>query len=1056
MSLFQRSVLRNYLKNIDTTSVAKAYETYKHEFLPKIANIKTSKEEQYQYGFLDDLFVKVLGYTLNPTPNYNLIAEQKNISDSKKADGAVLKDGKVIAVIELKSTKTKAMDKIVDQAFNYKNNHPACKYIITSNFEKLRFYVEYSDRYEEFNLFTLDEEQFTLLYYLLNKENLFADIPLKLKADSKLQEENISNELYKKYAGLRTDLFENIIENNLEIDRHLLLEKTQTILDRMVFIFFAEDRGILPPNTIQAIIDHYKDDIEDRDLWHFYKIYFKAINQGNKKLNIPEYNGGLFAADEVLESLKIDNHVIDACPLALSAYDFNSDIDVNILGHIFENSLNDIEELKARINDIDFDASKSKRKKEGIFYTPEYITKYIVDNTLGSLCQAKKEELGLYEVDILIPKNPKKLNRGETKQKEALEAYKEYLLGLKILDPACGSGAFLNQALNYLLAEHAFIDEGIRTLMGGFVLGLYDVKKGILENNLYGVDINTEAVEIAKLSLWLRTVENGRKLNKLADKIKVGNSLIDDRTVADDAFVWEEEFSEVFVQGGFDVVIGNPPYIRVQGLKSNYANESEYYEKHYMSAVGNYDIYVIFMERSFTLLNERGRMSFILPHKFLVSSFGKGIRKFLVEHNAIESLLHFGSNMVFEDASAYTSIVTLSHDNKIFKFINIEPSKIFESTEYEYLKYKDLGSEKWNLSNQKVLKLLDKLNQQPFQIKDKFKKIFQGLKTGADKVFVMQGKISNNTFIGYSEALNKEVIIEKDLVIPLLKGDDIDRYKYIENSYYVVFPYQLNDHKAIPLLENEIKSKYPLAYDYLNNNSTYLRQREKGRFDNSNEWFLYSRNQGINDFNQPKIVFQEMGYGSKMSYDHKGYCVIRQYSMIKSLSCLEDYKFYLALFNSSLMWFFIKHTSTELRGGYFMYQTKYLEPFPLPKIENLQDEIPFVQVVDKILDLNKTFQFKKNKFQKRLTDNFDLDKPSKKLEAFYELDFKTFLKELKKKKVTLTLKEQDEWEEYFDNYKKELIDLQTQIDNTDKEIDVMVYTLYGLTEEEIAVVEGKA
>ncbi len=135
MTLFQNSVLRNYLENLDTAVALQAYEVYKSDFLPKIENIKSSKEEQYQYGFLDDLFVKVLGYTLNPTPNYNLIPEQKNLSDAKKADGAVLKEGKVIAVIELKSTKTKSMDKIVNQAFNYKHNHPTCKYIITSNFE---------------------------------------------------------------------------------------------------------------------------------------------------------------------------------------------------------------------------------------------------------------------------------------------------------------------------------------------------------------------------------------------------------------------------------------------------------------------------------------------------------------------------------------------------------------------------------------------------------------------------------------------------------------------------------------------------------------------------------------------------------------------------------------------------------------------------------------------------------------------------------------------------------------------------------------------------------
>jgi len=173
MSLFQNSVLRNHLKNIDKYIVLQAFETYRKAFLPKIENIRASKEEQYQYGFLDDLFVKVLGYTLNPTPEYDLIAEQKNLSDSKKADGAVLKEGKAIAVIELKSTKTKVMEKIVNQAFSYKHNHPTCKYIITSNFEKLRLYVEHSDAYEEFNLFDLNEERFTLLFTLLSKESIF-------------------------------------------------------------------------------------------------------------------------------------------------------------------------------------------------------------------------------------------------------------------------------------------------------------------------------------------------------------------------------------------------------------------------------------------------------------------------------------------------------------------------------------------------------------------------------------------------------------------------------------------------------------------------------------------------------------------------------------------------------------------------------------------------------------------------------------------------------------------------------------------------------------------
>jgi hypothetical protein len=371
MSLFQTSVVRTHLQHQDHHKVKEALAIYRSVFVPKIENIRATKEEQYQYGFLDDLFVKVLGFTLNPTPDYNLIAEQKNTADSRKADGAILREGEVIGVIELKSTQTRIMDKIVDQAFGYKHSHPACRYVITSNFETLRLYIDTSDAYEEFDLFDMDEERFALLYALLSYESIMGDVPLTLKHQSKLQEENISNELYRKYAGLRTQMFDNLLQRNPQIDRAVLLTKTQTILDRMVFIFFAEDRGILPPNTIASIIEHYRSDIESRPLWHFYTIYFRAIHEGNARLGIPAYNGGLFAPDEVLDALVIDDAVIEACPLALSAYDFNSEVDVNILGHIFENSLNDIEELKARINDEDFDATRSRRKKDGVFYTPE-------------------------------------------------------------------------------------------------------------------------------------------------------------------------------------------------------------------------------------------------------------------------------------------------------------------------------------------------------------------------------------------------------------------------------------------------------------------------------------------------------------------------------------------------------------------------------------------------------------------------------------------------------------------------------------------------------------
>jgi len=1035
MALFQNSVLRNYVKNQDTTLAQKAYLSYKNDFLPKIENIKTSKEEQYQYGFLDDLFVKILGYTLNPSPEYNLIAEKKNLSNAKKADGAVLKEGNVIAVIELKSTKTKSMDKIVNQAFGYKHNHPTCKYIITSNFEKLRFYVEHSDTYEEFNLFTLSQERFVLLYTLLNKESIFSDIPLMLKNHSKLQEENISNELYKKYASLRTNLFENIIDNNPAIDKHILLEKTQTILDRMVFIFFGEDRGILPTNTIQSIVEHYTQDIEDRNLWHFYKIYFNAINQGNKKLNIPEYNGGLFATDTLLDNLIIDNHVLDTSPLSLSAYDFNSDIDVNILGHIFENSLNDIEELKARINDENFDTSKSKRKKDGVFYTPEYITKYIVDNTLGSLCQAKKVELGLDDVEIDVPKNPKKLNKTQSKQKEALEAYRIYLLGLKILDPACGSGAFLNQALNYLLEEHSFIDEGIRTLMGGSVLGLYDVKKGILENNLYGVDINAEAVEIAKLSLWLRTVESGRKLNKLADKIKVGNSLIDDKSVVDNAFVWEEEFAEVFENGGFDVVIGNPPYVRSE-LISPFI---PYLESKYNVFHPSGDLFGYFYELGLSLLNTNGLFGFI-SNAFDKTAASEPLRNYINTDTSIVKYIDFKAVQVFEGATTYPIILILKKEYykmNSFEYINIPKEKQSQMIEIdacqkEQVLQDDLDKKNWSFMSIAKMMILNKIKQNP-TVKYLYGKCYRGLLTGLNDAFI----ISNI----FTLSENIKLIYEgKDLLKWRSPKSEKQLILFPRGWTKVQFGQNIEEEEALSLL----KSKYPEIVEQL----LPFAERAKKRYDKGDFWWELRNCAYYDLLEKPKIVFPNLQNTNKFSMDEKNI-----YLNAPAVFLPTEDKNLLAILNSKLIWFFLTSICVVRSGGYIEVKPQYFEQIPIKLIEKESKE-KFDRYSNKQLLNTNSFNDKKQKFLKRVTDNFELEKLSKKLEAFYEYEFKTFIAELKKKKIKLSLVEQDEWEEYFEAYQKELLELQSQIESTDREIDKMVYELYGLSDEEIAVVEG--
>ena len=467
--MFQKSVINKYLASLEKEQVEKAYQAFKENYTPvKIEKIKRLKEEEYQDGFLRDLFVDALGYILKPDDNYNLVREFKNQSDGKKADGAILKDGKAIAVIELKSTKTKDLKSITQQAFNYKNNQPECKYVITSNFQKLRFYIDYANEYEEFDLFHLSKEDFELLYLILSKDSIFKDTPQKLKKETIFHEENVSKQLYKDYSIFKNRLFEGLIKNNPEHDKLTLFKKSQKVIDRFLFILFAEDRGLLPPNSIARIIQRFntlKEEDAYKPLYDIYKQYFGYMNIGRKGQNssddIPAYNGGLFYPDAVLDNLKIDDDILIDDLRKLSAYDFNTEVDVNILGHIFEHSLSEIEEITAEIEGVTTDKTKSKRKKDGVFYTPKYITQYIVENTIGRLCEEKRNELDIAEIEFDESYQTKsgKLSKKGSMLYQKLEDYKDWLLSLKIVDPACGSGAFLNQALNYLIDEHNFIIE---------------------------------------------------------------------------------------------------------------------------------------------------------------------------------------------------------------------------------------------------------------------------------------------------------------------------------------------------------------------------------------------------------------------------------------------------------------------------------------------------------------------------------------------------------------------------------------------------------------------
>jgi type I restriction-modification system DNA methylase subunit len=670
MALFQSSVLKKYLsaqEHAPMHAAFGAYQTYFHDPMRR-ANIRASKEEQFQEGFLRELFVNILGYTINPDPDYNLTTELKNIKDSKKTDGAILKDGNALAVIELKGTDTKDLEKIRDQAFNYKNNQPDCVYVITSNFEKLRFYIHNAVDFIEFSILHMQQDEFRLMWLLLQKDNLLKGIPAQIKAESLLVEEQVTKKLYSDYSAFKQQLWQDMVAQNPGLDELLLYKKSQKLLDRFLFIFFAEDKGLLPPNSISEIIKQWET-LEQLDsyvpLYDRFKLYFGFMNAGRPakkdKAEIHAYNGGLFAPDPLLDSLKISDALLKTHVSKLTEYDFESEVDTNILGHIFEHSLNDIENVRASLEGTAVDKSKTKRKKDGVFHTPKYITKYIVDNTVGKLCTEKKAELGMVDEEFnkynsYKTKEAEKKRKAELKNK--LDTYRNWLLQLTVCDPACGSGAFLNQVLEFLIAEHRYVDE-LEAQLFDSPLILPNVENHILENNIFGVDINEESVEIARLSLWLRTAQKGRKLSSLSSNIKVGNSLIDDPEVAGDlAFNWQAQFPKVFAKGGFDVVVGNPPYGAFHDIFAK-----SYIEKEYKTVEGRPDLYEVFIERTVYLLGPNGILSFIIPNTILTNLYSYKLRKLLLEEFSIREITNFGLD-VFADPTVHTCIISVANSSE--------------------------------------------------------------------------------------------------------------------------------------------------------------------------------------------------------------------------------------------------------------------------------------------------------------------------------------------------------------------------------------------------------
>ena len=1017
MALFQHAVMKKYLAGMNEQEADAAWERFTSHFHnPEIqANIRSAKEEQYQDGFLTDLFVNVLGYTKHPSPGYNLKVEQRDEKGSKKADGALLANGKVLGVIELKGTETTDLDKVEPQAFGYKNYHRHAEYVVISNFEKLRFYIDNAVEHEEFNLFELTRDRFNILWLCLELKNFSSGVPRKIKEASLTKNEQVTKDLYKDYSAFKQDIFDSMVKHNPEHNKLRLFKKTQKLLDRFLFIFFAEDQQLLPANSIKRTIQKWqklRDLDEYRPLYQQFKKYFGYLNTGysGKDEEIYPYNGGLFAPDEILDNITIEDELLYKHVLKLSTYDFASEVDVNILGHIFEHSLNEIEEITAELEGQKVDTSKTRRKKDGVYYTPKYITQYIVENTVGKLCGEKKAELGIEDEEYTAGRQK------ATKKKllEKLDVYREWLLNLTICDPACGSGAFLNQALEFLLKEHNYIDElQVKLLEESIVYP--DIEASILERNLFGVDINEESVEIAKLSLWLRTAQKGRKLTSLNNNIKCGNSLIDDPAVAGEkAFRWEEEFPNVFADGGFDVVIGNPPYGILIDEKSK-----NYFEQNFPFTSYKINLYVLFIERMLQIF-DTGVVNFIIPKSLLFNSFYEDMRKHLIENTEINEIFTI-TEKVFQDAEVgsslllkftivdkpdLTNITRLATAETVDNFVTNQSLIENHKSQNSFLK---VPKNEITIVSSEVESVLDKLHK--LNTIEDYYSLKNGLNPGNIKHILISDKKKS------------------DKHKPIIWGKNISKYHISWSGDFVNYDENIDEEISL----EDVKSKKGM--------------NKQKRID------FALRSPDL--FERDKIVIRKTGDSLIASLDENKFYFD---TLVHGIYQVEDefpLQYLLGILNSTPATHFYRMLHDIKGKAFAKISLTNLGTFPIPKADK-EEGGKISELVSNQIKLTSSYFDLQSQLQSLLLAKFDIDKLTRKLENWHELTFKQFLNELKKKKVSLSLKEEAEWMEYFNEQKAKANELKSQIEQTDREIDAMVYELYGLSEEEVKVVENNS
>ena len=857
----------------------------------------------------------------------------------------------------------------------------------------MRFCIDSADLFDRSPLLGTDEEaRFDrfLFWYLFKPEMLLSDagrtrLERLVERQGKI-EEKLEGDFYKDYGDYRKLLIDNIIADKpAGMTNSGAVRLGQKLLDRFIFVMFAEDMGGrvgFPANALQEeLFDRSRSKFLDPggfEIWELLKQIFKVMNDGGElgDADIHRFNGGLFATDAAIDSLRLPNRLFAVRgqaqgPAKLAEHkntllylaatynfakegDAKNSIGLYTLGHIFEQSIVELEKLEA---DADHRASLTdvtKRKRDGVFYTPEWAVSRIIEETIEPLFAKWRAEAGWPEAG----------DPGAA----AARAYWQRLTQIKIIDPACGSGAFLIVALRYLEREFAAAaDIAVQTKAIDRRPDAAAITEMILGQNLYGVDINPASVEITRLSLWLHTAQATKPLSSLDAHIQCGNSLIDSRFYhkrrLDDAedrdrintFDWVGPFAE----GSFDAVIGNPPYVKLQNFKQVNADQAAWLtggtngEAPYRSTgTGNFDLYLPFIEKGLALLSPDGRMGYIAPNLWPTLEYGEALRGLVHQGRHLERWLDFRSFQVFEEATVYTAIqiftkapnqairLAFAGDGDISRIDWADPDLVLP---YDAI---TVPLKPWLIAPAPVRGLIERLAREckPLGHADNTKGIIVGIQTSADHIFHLRKRGKNRysyvpTVLQQAGGKTKrikqapvEVALEDALMKPLVSGAEAKRFLEPHTDTYLLFPYRVDGEGAPLLTSDEMDKEFPLAWRYLKGFEVELRAREGGKFDDD-KWYRMGRSQNLDKQELPKLIVAQLVPGMRVTFDEKGKFYANNVRVNGILPHGDNGWFLLSTLNAPITDYIFKWLGKPKDNGYFEANKQFIAPLPIPQAD---------------------------------------------------------------------------------------------------------------------------